>query len=561
MLLALLAGAALLAPCAPAPQSDDDAPRLVVFVSVDQLIPEQLERLAPWLDGGLGRMLEHGRVYRRALLQHASTETGPGHAVFATGIHPGRCGIIKNGWIDPATHAEVYCVGDAQSARLRPDGTTDPEASRSPRNLLVPGMPDRLRAAVPSSRSVSIGGKDRSAVLLGGRRPDVALWWDRGEGGFASSTYYAEALPPWVARWNARWVDAVAEPGDGGEIAWVWEPLFDELAGSGTAADDRPGELRFYPGGATFPHPAPVVSAAREPGELHALARFAYASPLVDQLALRLARIAVDEHELGADEHVDYLGLGLAACDTIGHAFGPYSREVTDVVLRVDRELGALFEHLDERVGAGRWIAALTADHGVLPLPEHLAATGRPGRRVPREAYGKALERIRARAAEAIGRDYTKAIDGGDWLLDREAIAAAGADLAEVRREVAAAALAATDLVARAYTWDELRAASELDQGAPHEDAFLWLAANDFHPERSADVVLQPRYGDLVSDSGTSHGTPYEYDRAVPLIFYGPGFEAGERWDEPVASADAVPTVLARLGLPVPDDLDGRVLP
>ena len=76
------------------PKGAATPPRLVVLISVDQLVPEQLQRLEPYLTGGLGRFLREGTVFWRATVDYACTETGPGHATIATGRFPRSTCIV-----------------------------------------------------------------------------------------------------------------------------------------------------------------------------------------------------------------------------------------------------------------------------------------------------------------------------------------------------------------------------------------------------------------------------------------------------------------------------------
>lgn len=533
------------------PPGGEAAPvRLLVLVAVDQLIPDQLDRLRPWLEGGFGRFLREGQFWRRAEHQHANTETGPGHATLGTGVHPRRSGIVANAWL--VRDGDLYCCGDEFARDVTCDGLAAEAGSVSARQLLVPGVADHLRTLHPGSKSVGISVKDRSAILSTGRRPTLALWWDRAGRGFVTSDAYAAELPEWVCEWNLGWPEPLLVAG-----GYVWEPSFPaDFAGSGTAPDERPGEMRFG-GNASFPHRAPAVEVADvSPAALAQLARWAMASPLGDRFVAELAARAVEALALGGDDEPDLLALSFSACDVVGHMYGPASHEVTSVLLAADAALEQLFRTLDERVGRGRWVAALSADHGVLELPESLAERGVDARRVSSSDMGRALEEIRPRIAEEFGADFHLRFSSEGVLLDREAMAAAGVDAKAVRRAYAEQVLERVPWLARAYTADELSSPS----GEVKSDPLLAVAARSFHAERSPDVVFITRPWTLVdSGVGTSHGSPYPYDRDVPLAFYGPGSPAETRYDA-AATVDLLPTLMHRAGLAVPEGLDGRVL-
>ena len=556
VLLALAGGAGLAAQSAERDPEHDpgrEPARLLVLVAVDQLIPEQLERLRPWLDGGLGRFVREGQVWRRAEHQHACTETGPGHATLGTGVHPSRHGIVGNGWW--TAESSAYCCGDPDARLVTASGVAAKAGSASACQLLVPGIADHLRAAHPGSLSVGISVKDRSAILSLGRRATWALWWDREGRGFVTSDAYGTELPAWVVDWNERWtegLDASAAPG-----GHVWEAgLPPGFAASGTAPDARPGEAAPH-GGTSFPHRLPPLEGTPpDPAALARLARAVTISPLGDRFVVELAARAVEALALGADEAPDLLFVGLSACDMVGHCFGPSSQEVASVLLAADDALGELFLLLDRRVGRGRWVAALSSDHGVLELPETLAERGVDARRVSSADLTRALGEVRREVAEAFGADFHRRTSGDGVLLDRAALADSGVDAAAVRRAYAQGMLARVPWLARAYTADEL-AAPLADVRA---DPLHAVTRRSFLAGRSPDVVFLPRPWTLLdSATGTGHGSPYPYDRDVPLVFLGPGSPAQTR-HEPCGTVDLLPTLLHRAGVPVPEGLDGRVL-
>jgi len=541
--LALLA---LAAPTAPASEGEGSEVRLVLLLSVAQLSHVALDPLRSHLTGGFARLQEHGRVFTAADLAYGVTETAPGHSSLGTGCLPSSHGIVANDWIGRESGRLEYCFGDPDERPLRQDGPTQ-GVGRSARNLRRPALAELLRAADPASRSVSISGKDRAAIGMAGQA-DWCLWWDQAYGGFQSSTAWGERLPAWVRAWNARWIEALlAGPFGGG---WL---------GTRTAAlahappDERPGE-----GGRRCPYARPQLSEAPTPEELGRLAVYTYMTPACDAFVVDLAIEALEGHALGVDEHVDLLALGLSGCDALGHPCGPGSREVADLLLCADAALAELFERLDAQVGEGRWIAAFTADHGVMPLPETLAAGGVEARRVSASAVGEALRAGR----EALEQRYGSALgllgDARGLTLHAPALREAQVDAAEARALLAGAVgVAGADWIESVHTWEQMRAVAREDLAA---EGIAALEAASFDEERAPDVSLVPRENVLVAmDSGTSHGTPHAYDRRVPLVFLGPGFPPGTS-DEPVRTVDVVPTLLDRLGLRPPPGLDGRVV-
>ena len=522
----------------PAPDARAEAsPRLVLLISVDQL---RRDRLDPKLPGGLGRLAREGRVYIDAAIDHANSVTCSGDAAMATGHHPGPAGVPGNQYVDRESGRTFYCVEDDDARVL------GGSVGRSPRRLRVDALGDWMKAARAASRVFSVAGKDRIAIVFGGRRPDGVYWLSRREVfGFTTSRYYRDALPAWVERFNGS-----SPPQDGflSRAPDTWTYL-DPGALEELRPDDYPGESTTY--GRTSPHPI-------RDDDLETFAEQFARTPFFDQATLEFALELVRQEGLGKDDAPDLLAIGLAATDLLGHLYGPRSREARDALLRLDADLAAFFDAVEEEVGAGRTLVALSADHGVLPLPEWLEETGQSECPV---AGGRVdLRLLWAKLAWNLHREV-----GGLFSMPRQWVTFAGTQLTVSREaarergvsidEVAAATeryLESHDAIAEVWTLAELR---ESDS----EIARLYL--NSYDPERSGDLAVQIAPGCLVSpfDMGTSHGSPYAYDREVPIVFFGPGVPPGHVAGRAL-TVDIAPTLAALLGIEAPSDLDGRPL-
>ncbi len=522
---ALLAALALGAGRAAAAQP----PRLVLLLVVDQLLPQFVD---PRLPGGLGRLAREGRRFADATLGHAPSETCPGHAAIASGRHPGPAGIPGNQWIERATGRLVWCVDDASTGR-------------SPRALRVSTLGDWMKAQRPASRVVALGGKDRGAIVLGGHRADGAFWLDAAQArGFTTSRHYRDAPPPWLLRFNG----SSARDGFLAGLPERWEHASGPA--NGARRDDHPGESPRYR--RTSGHPIRADDRAKT------LLQLSF-TPFLDRVTLDLARILVTEHDLGRDDVPDLLALSLSANDLVGHLYGPASQEASDLRRRLDVWLGAFLDELLEASG-GRLLVALTADHGVLPLPEWLHAVGRAECPVP-GARVDALELRRAMVQELEARFGAPPDAASPWVLragleltvNRPLAAARGVD---PERIAAAAARFLADRPGIARVWTHAERSSGSGPGP-----FAELYARSFDAERSGDLSIQPARGCLLSPwpDGTTHGSPYAYDRAVPLVFWGAGVAPGVVRG-PAGLVDVAPTLAARLGVRAPAELDGRVL-
>lgn len=545
--VSLLAWTGEAAGAAPAP------PALVVVVSLDQFRADYLERFrAHYGRGGFNLFLERGAVFVDCHYQHSVTKTACGHSVMLTGVHADQHGIIANEWIDRATLQQVSCVGDdtAPIVGLPPPsrppvtGLDNPYLGRSARSLLASTVGDELKLARggrPKVFGVSI--KDRSAILMAGRRADAAYFME--EGRMVSSTYYLAQVPDWVAGWNeAKKVDAY--------FGRVWERVLPEAAYAQQGPDDMPNELALYGLGRTLPKR--IDGGETTPGP-----KFASAfenSPFQSEVLADFAKTLVERENLGRRGVTDLLCLSFSTPDTIGHSYGPDSHEVMDNAVRTDRILADLFQFLDRHVGLDRCTLVLTADHGAAPIPEVVASTQRG---VP-AGRAKSAEVLRATEA-ALNERFGPLANKERWLVNDDcallihpqALAEKKLTSSEVE-QVVRDALLKLPFVRAAYTRTDL-----LRGIAPGEWGRHMLAS--FHSERSADVLFQLQPYFLLSSRthGTTHGTPYNYDTHVPLLWFGVGVTPGVR-TERVGVDDLAPTLSRILGLVAPPLAKGRVL-
>jgi hypothetical protein len=325
-----------------------------------------------------------------------------------------------------------------------------------------------------------------------------------------------------------------AEPFERARTApWV-KRLADEQYLGG---DDAPGE-RPPPGwAAVFPHPLDNV---------RFLALW-QSSPAADAYLGRLALAAIDEYKLGAGPRVDFLGVSFSTLDNVGHAFGPESHEVQDILAHLDRTVETLFAALDAHVGPGRYVVALSSDHGVAPIPEQSIAAGRDAGRVNARLLAATLDAALephvgegAHTAEVIYTDVY--LRPGLWDQIRRNPKAVAA---------AKQAILSVPGVERVFSADELR---RIDDRDPLQRA----AALSWMESRSGDLILVPKEYWITSTAATTHGTHHRYDRRVPVIFYGAGIP-GERRSDAATPADIAPTLAALAGIRMADT-DGQPL-
>jgi len=528
------------------------APRLAVVISVDQMRADYLVRFRPYFtEGGFKRLLDGGADYQNCHYQHALNVTAPGHATMLSGVHANIHGIIANEWLDRTTFIQGGSVEDAASPLVgraprvgrSPGGVLEARSGRSPSRFLGTTVGDLLKARYgAAARVFGVSDKDRSAILMAGPKADGAYWTE--EGRFVTSAYYRRELPAWVEQFNSQH-DAAKHFGQ------VWERLLDKsIYDAVQGPDDAPGELAESGLPITFPKRVdggrPTISGAF----YDAFDQTPWSNQVLADMAERL----VEAEQLGQDDTPDLLCIGFSQPDKVGHAYGPDSHEIMDAILRLDRTLAEFFQFLDRRVGLDHCVIVLTADHGVSPLPERIqaakgaGAAGRIGSKALDQHVKAALD---ARFGSLPGDAYWAVRDNSGYRLNPAALEAK--KLPAVRLEEALRdALLTFPGIATAYTRTQLTAPGLLDE-------FGEMSRLSFYPARSTDVIYIPKPYFIERAQGTTHGTPYDYDTHVPLVWFGAGVPPGMH-SERVAVEDLAPTLAGLLGVDLPPEAKGRRL-
>ena len=498
---------------------DVDGPTLVVLIAVDQLRTDMLDRYESLFTGGLRRLLDKGRRFPNGTHDHVHTYTAPGHASLATGVHPTRHGIVGNEWreLRSGEWREVYSMADPEAGIL--GYPTMP--GRSPANLYRGGLPDWISEADAGARVVSISRKDRSAIGFAGRAAGEVYWMTDPVAGFITSSHYRSEYPDWVLRFNREVMPGIYSD-------TVWESRVPEEAARLARTDTSDYERGGRSG--VFPHRPSQAAVQANPA---ALTVWRFETPAPDAAVLGLARAAIAELELGQRSVVDYLAMSFSQVDCIGHRYGPFSVAQLDNLLHLDAVLEDLFQSLDDAVGPEGWVAAFSSDHGILEVPEHLAEAGVDAKRLGREEI----------------LTFQRAVLG---------VVESGAQGDALARGIKSA-LEELPFVGAAYTF------AEVENAQLRPDSFAILFAHSLSRERA--VSLPARYGVyhrwrpnyIATSDVTTHGSPYYYDRSVPIIFLGAGIEAGVS-REAASTVDVAPTLARLAGIPAPSDLDGRAL-
>ena len=509
-----------------------EPPRLVVVLVIDQMRSDYIDRYQHQWNAGLKRLLVEGAWFRRAAYPYMGTVTCPGHATISTGTLPAQHGMILNSWWDRAQAALVRCTDDAEHANVSYGQPVDGRTSAG--RLAAATLADEIRAQLPGpNRVVALSLKARSAVMLAGQAADVALWFDD-RGSWVTSKAYTDQPVPFVQ----AFIDAnpVAAEAD---LTWtralpVTEYLFE---------DDVPSERPIAGWSSAFPHPLDDDGAPSP-----AFFRRWQKTPLSDVYMGRLAETAIDELALGQGPGTDYLAIGFSALDKAGHNFGPQSHEVQDLLVGLDATIGSLLRKLDRTVGPDRYVVALSADHGVSPIPEAAAASGLNAGRVRTGDIGRrvddALSHVLGPAAYVARVNYTE-LYFTPGVYDRI--------LANPR-----ALRAVTDTVlASPGVWRVFRS-DRLDSRYTGDDPVARAVRLSRFPGRSGDMTFVPKPYWITSNYATTHGTLHGYDQRVPVILLGADIQPGHYLQD-VTPADIAPTLAFLTGVTLAHP-DGRVL-
>jgi predicted AlkP superfamily pyrophosphatase or phosphodiesterase len=509
---------------APAP------PKLIVVISIDQFSANLFDEYRPQFTGGLAR-LATGTVFRNGYQSHAATETCPGHSTILTGDHPSRTGIIGNTWVDQSvsrSDVTVYCVEDESQP-----GTSSTDYQVSPKHLLVPTLGELMKAKWPGSRNVAVAGKDRAAVMMTGHNADQRWYWD---GKTFATDLQGAALPQVLPKFQAALAAALAQPRPPLEAPPFCQAKARVIPIEGGGKPVGSGQL------------------GRAAGDLTGFR----VSPEIDGDTLALAAGLVDEMQLGKRANPDLLAISLSATDYVGHTYGTEGEEMCLQLLELDREIGDFLKLLDSR--GLNYAAVLTADHGGKDVPERerlggLATAARVKPDLGPAAMGKALV---AKLGLA-GPGLLGSSAAGDIYVDKKL------KPADRRRLLTAAVAAykADPQVETVFTASQI-ARMPVPTTPPEKWSLIQRARASYYPGRSGDfVVFLKRDITPIADTTryvATHGSPWDYDRRVPILFWRPG-ASGTTVEHSAETTDIMPTLASMIGLPVAaGSVDGHCL-
>ena len=518
--------------------SENKKPKLVVAIVIDQMRYDFLENLSHrYSDNGFNRLVNEGFNCKNNFFNYVPTVTGPGHSSISTGSTPKTHGIVGNNWYDRKRKRSIYCTDDSNYNNV---GGDDYSGNKSPNNLLVETFADINKMSNNNkSKTISIAIKDRGSILMGGKTADAAYWYyGKERAQWITSTFYMNQIPDWVKEFNKE--DNLEK------YLEDWNTLEDISNYENHEIDNNSFE-KLFKGKDNSAFPYDIKSLMKHNDCFDMIKETPYGNTMTTDFAIE----AIVNENLGKRGVTDVITVGYSSTDYIGHSFGVASVETQDTYIRLDLEIQKFLSFLDKEIGKNEYSLFLTADHGVLEIPAYLSSTGVNAQAVSEnDLVNKVLKKLN----DVLGIEVKKLIanvDNSQIYLNDEVISEMNLNKSKVVNELVKI-LESFDFISKAYTADFILGSSELIE-------YEKLIQNGYHNERSGDIALILKENVIFyNGKGTTHGSGYNYDTHVPLIFYGYGIKKGETLNH-TEIPDIAPTISKLLGLEMKNST-GKVL-
>ena len=503
-----------------------EKPKLVVAIVVDQMRYDFLENLSHrFSENGFNRLINEGYNCKNNFFNYVPTVTGPGHSSVSTGSTPMTHGIVGNNWYDREKSKSIYCTDDSNYDHI---GGDEYSGNKSPNNLLVETFADINKYYNPEAKTISVGIKDRGSILMGGKNADAAYWYyGKERAQWITSTYYMQKLPSWVENFNME--DNLEK------YLEEWVPLYEISTYDNFEIDNNNFE-KLFKGKDDSAFPYDTKSLMKHNDCFDMIKETPYGNEMTTDFAME----AVINEKLGKRGVTDVLTISYSSTDYIGHSFGVASVETQDTYIRLDKEIEKLLLFLDNELGENQYTLFLTGDHGVLEIPALLSSNGFDAMSISE----KDMKRDVLKQLETVLKTNVKSIisdvDNNQIYLNDEVIGKLGLSKNEVITEIIKV-LETFDFISNAYSSDFILNSKGLN-------GYEKLIQNGFHEKRSGDVALVLKPNVIFYDGkGTTHGSGYNYDTHVPLIFFGSGIRNGET-ERITEIPDIAPTISKILG-------------
>jgi predicted AlkP superfamily pyrophosphatase or phosphodiesterase len=510
------------------------SPKLVIGIVVDQMAYDFIPRYwNKYSDNGFKKLINDGFFCKNANYIHFPTYTAVGHTCLYTGTVPAINGISSNDWLDRGKTKYRYCADDSTVHTV---GGNPKEGNMAPTSLLVNTITDQLRISNDmNSKVIGIALKDRGGIFPAGHKANAAYWYDAVTKNWITSSYYMQSLPAWVNDFNKKGLPDKY-------LNTIWNTLLPIEQYTESTSDDNGFEEKFKgEERPVFPHDLPKLR-NKNPNIL----RY---SPFGNTLTKDFAIETIKSENLGSGGYTDFLCVSFSSTDYVGHKFGPNSIEVEDTYLRMDLELSELLDYADKTLGKENVLVFLTADHGICSNPEYLKTktidAGSFFHKVVLDSVNCFLKR--EYKIDSLARFFMNQ----QVYLNRERITNSGLSIDEVADKTTAYFKSSVPGVADVFTSNDIKSGKDL---GPYGELFK----NGFYETRCGEVFVNYKpYWIEDRIRGAEHGSPYEYDTHVPLIFYGWKIPKGES-NEPVKMTDVTPTLAVLLGIQPPEGCIGK---
>ena len=514
---------------------DNAKPKLIIGIVIYQMRFDYLSKYwDKYGDGGFKKLTTEGFNCINTHYNYIPTYTGPGHASIYTGTTPGVHGIIANDWHDKSIDKEIYCVHDENYTTV---GSKSKAGQMSPKNLLVSTLADELRLSSNfRSKSIGISLKDRGAVLPAGFSANGAFWLDDATGNWITSSYYMDNLPDWATQFNnKRLIDKY--------LSESWNTLLPIESYTESTSDNTNFEKAFTTEeNPTFPHNLPRIK--EKTGNYEIIKT----TPFGNDLTLEAAKAAITGEKLGKSGFTDFISISFSATDYVGHRFGPQSIEVEDTYLRLDKNIENLLAFLNTYMENNNYLLFLTADHGAIHTPNFLKANKMIVGYFKPERF---LDNLNKAIAEKFGKaHWIESFSNDQIFLNHTTLKEKNVSKKELQGFIIEYSLVLPEIAAAISSEDLLTGNFSL--------SYLKLAQAGYNQKRSGDVILILSSGYIDrEEKGTTHGSPFNYDTHVPLVWHGTNVKSGVT-AEKINITDIVPTIAAMLRIQIPDGVSGK---
>lgn len=508
--------------------SQKNKPKVVVGIVIDQMCYEYLYRFQNnYSKKGFKEIMKNGTNCRNVEYNYIPTYTGPGHASIYAGTTPSNHGIIANNWFERKKNKLVNCVGDNSVHSI---GANSIYGNCSPHRLKSYTVTDQLKMTYPQSKVVSISIKDRGAILPGGHKSDGSYWFDYQTGKFITSSYFKNDLPPWLIEFNKN--------KNCFTYAKTWSPI---LEIDKYISKDKSNYEVVISGKMNAQFPYEIKKLMNNGTNLQAFTISPFANTLLTDLAIE----AMQNEHIGKTNNTDMICISYSSTDIAGHAFGPYSREIEDMYIRLDIEINRLLKFLNKTYGKNGYVLFMTADHGVVPVPQQLIDEKLPGGYLYVDSL---LAELKNESFNFFNTDLIDNIINLNLYLNHDRIdSIQGLNLNDVTGFF-------KKIILKKMSVKNVILGQDLTDNLINEDKWIELIRKGFDKKRSGDLIimLEPGYLpeklDLSPNQGTSHGSGYSYDTHVPLLWYGSGIKKQDLF-YPISITDIAPTLTHFLNL------------